>query len=134
MKQQVEIDFSSHYISKFNIENMEILHGKIRSTYPIRKHQQVFIAYIHDTFHRFTIFQVELIKLILRSFIMSYKQFDLSKFNIENMEILHGKIRSTYPNLDELTKKEFDKLYELTNGNIIKIKGSFIRIFDIRIM
>jgi len=47
----------------------------------------------------------------------------ISKFNIENMEILHGKIRSTYPNLDELTKKEFDKLYELTNGNIGRISG-----------
>lgn len=47
----------------------------------------------------------------------------ISKFNIENMEILHNKIRSTYPNLDELTKKEFDKLYELTNGNIGRISG-----------
>lgn len=47
----------------------------------------------------------------------------ISKFNIENMEILHDKIRSTYPNLDELTKKEFDKLYDLTNGNIGRISG-----------
>lgn len=45
----------------------------------------------------------------------------ISKFNIEDMEILHDKIRSMYPNLDELTKKEFDKLFELTNGNIGRI-------------
>lgn len=47
----------------------------------------------------------------------------ISKFNIENMEILHEKIRNTYPNLDELTKKEFDKLFELANGNIGRISG-----------
>lgn len=47
----------------------------------------------------------------------------VSKFNIENMEMLHNKIRSTYPNLDQLTKKDFDKLFELTNGNIGRIAG-----------
>lgn len=47
----------------------------------------------------------------------------ISKFNIENMEMLHNKIRSTYPKLDQLTKKDFDKLFELTNGNIGRIVG-----------
>lgn len=47
----------------------------------------------------------------------------ISKFNIEDMEKLHNKIRSTYPKLGELTKKEFDKLFELTNGNIGRISG-----------
>ena len=47
----------------------------------------------------------------------------ISKFKFDDMEILHNKIRSMYPNLDELTKKEFDKLYELTNGNIGRISG-----------
>lgn len=47
----------------------------------------------------------------------------ISKFNSENMEKLHNKIRNTYPSLDELTKNEFDKLFELTNGNIGRISG-----------
>lgn len=47
----------------------------------------------------------------------------ISKFSSENMEKLHSKIRNTYPNLDELTKNEFDELYELTNGNIGRISG-----------
>ena len=47
----------------------------------------------------------------------------ISKFNVEDMTILHNKIRNTYPNLDELTKKEFDKLFELTDGNIGRISG-----------
>lgn len=56
------------------------------------------------------------------------KEIDLSSYYIsgfdsENMEVLHNKIRSTYPNLDRLTKKDFDKLFELTNGNIGRITG-----------
>lgn len=47
----------------------------------------------------------------------------ISEFDSENMELLHNKIRSTYPNLDRLTKKDFDKLFELTNGNIGRIAG-----------
>lgn len=47
----------------------------------------------------------------------------ITKFNTENIEKLHNKIRNTYPKLDELTKKEFDKLFELTNGNIGRISG-----------
>ena len=54
---------------------------------------------------------------------IDFSSHHISKFNIENMEKLHNKIRSTYPNLDELTKKEFDKLFELTNGNIGRISG-----------
>ena len=52
-----------------------------------------------------------------------FSSYYISKFKLEDMEILHSKIRSMYPNLDELTKKEFDKLYELTNGNIGRISG-----------
>ena len=54
---------------------------------------------------------------------IDFSSHHISKFNIENIEILHDKIRNTYPNLDELTKKEFDKLFELTNGNIGRISG-----------
>lgn len=42
----------------------------------------------------------------------------ISEFDSENMEVLHDKMRKTYPNLEQLTKKDFDKLFELTNGNI----------------
>lgn len=54
---------------------------------------------------------------------IDFSSHHISKFNVENMEILHNKIRNTYPNLDELTKKEFDILFELTNGNIGRISG-----------
>ena len=47
----------------------------------------------------------------------------MSKFRLEDLEVLHTKIRRMYPKLDELTKKEFDVLYELTNGNIGRISG-----------
>lgn len=45
----------------------------------------------------------------------------ISEFNTENMEVLHNKIRKNYPRLDQLSKKDFDKLFELTNGNIGRI-------------
>ena len=54
---------------------------------------------------------------------INFSSHYISKFNIENMEKLHNKIRNTYPSLDELTKNEFDKLFELTNGNIGRISG-----------
>lgn len=54
---------------------------------------------------------------------IDFSSHHISNFNVENMEILHDKIRSTYPNLDELTKKEFNILFELTNGNIGRISG-----------
>lgn len=53
----------------------------------------------------------------------NFSTHHISKFNVEYMTILHNKIRNTYPDLDELTKKEFDKLFELTDGNIGRISG-----------
>lgn len=47
----------------------------------------------------------------------------ISKFKSEDLGILHDKMRKIYPKLDELTKKEFDVLYNLTNGNIGRISG-----------
>lgn len=54
---------------------------------------------------------------------ISFSSHNISKFNIEDMGTLHDKIRNTYPNLDQLTQKEFDKLFELTNGNVGRISG-----------
>lgn len=47
----------------------------------------------------------------------------ISEFKSENMEVLHDKIRSTYPNLEQLSKRDFDRLFELTGGNIGRISG-----------
>lgn len=47
----------------------------------------------------------------------------ISEFKSENMEVLHDKIRSTYPKLEQLSKRDFDKLFELTGGNIGRISG-----------
>lgn len=47
----------------------------------------------------------------------------VSEFDIENMQTLHIKLRSTYPKLEQLTKEDFDKLFELTRGNIGRIAG-----------
>lgn len=54
---------------------------------------------------------------------ISLSSHEVSKFNIEDMEVLHDKIRLMYPNLTQLSEAEFNKLYDLTNGNIGKIFG-----------
>lgn len=68
-------------------------------------------------------YHFQMVYVMKRPVEIDFSSHHISKFNIENMEKLHNKIRSTYPNLDELTKKEFDKLFELTNGNIGRISG-----------
>ena len=54
---------------------------------------------------------------------INFSSHYISKFDINDVATLHDKLRNTYPNLDELSKKEFDILYELTNGNIGRISG-----------
>lgn len=68
-------------------------------------------------------YHFQMIYVMKQSVEVDFTSHHISKFDIENMKILHNKIRCTYPNLDELTKKEFDILFELTNGNIGRISG-----------
>lgn len=68
-------------------------------------------------------YHFQMVYVMKQSIEVDFTSHHISKFDIENIRILHNKIRSTYPNLDELTKKEFDILFELTNGNIGRISG-----------
>lgn len=47
----------------------------------------------------------------------------VSRFCVDDMVELHEKMRRTHPRLGELTRQEFDKLYELTKGNIGRVSG-----------
>lgn len=68
-------------------------------------------------------YHFQMVYIMKKAVEIDFSSYYISKFKLEDMEILHDKIRSIYPNLDELTRKEFDKLYELTNGNIGRISG-----------
>lgn len=68
-------------------------------------------------------YHFQMVYVMKQSTKLDFSSYYISKFSVEDMEVLHNKIRSIYPTLDELTKKEFDKLFELTNGNIGRIVG-----------
>lgn len=67
------------------------------------------------------IYHFQMVYIMKKSSEFGFSSHYVSKFNIEDMELLHNKMRNTYPNLEELSKKEFNKLYDLTDGNIGRI-------------
>lgn len=68
-------------------------------------------------------FHFQLVYIMKKSDSRGFLTHTISDFNVEHVGELHQKIRKNYSGLSELTEKEINILYKLTNGNIGKISA-----------